>query len=89
MLLITFIFTGTNGGITVIGLLVSLIGGLVIGLGHYIALLMLVSSPVLTSAPPQWPIIIVGALGGLLGSLIDSVLGATMQYSGLYNCLVL
>ncbi|XP_068248511.1 transmembrane protein 19 isoform X3 [Palaemon carinicauda] len=74
---------GTNGGVTAIGLLVSLIGGFVIGLGHYLTLLMFVSTPVLISSPPQWPIVFVGALGGLLGSLIDSVIGATMQYSGM------
>lgn len=74
---------GTNGGVTVIGLLVSFIGGLLIGVGHYLTLLMFVSTPVLISAPPQWPIVFVGALGGLLGSLIDSVIGATMQYSGM------
>lgn len=74
---------GTNGGITFIGLVVSLLGGLVVGIGHYLTLLMCVSSPVMISAPPQWPIIFVGAVGGLMGSLIDSILGATMQFSGM------
>lgn len=31
---------------------------------------------------PQWPIIVFGAAAGLLGSIVDSYLGATMQYSG-------
>lgn len=31
---------------------------------------------------PQWSIIIVCAFAGLAGSLVDSVLGATLQYSG-------
>ena len=75
-------FLGTNGGVSIVGLLVSLIGGLVVGIGHYLTLLMLVSTPVMIAAPPQWPIVLVGAAGGLLGSLIDSLLGATMQYSG-------
>nr|XP_053639377.1 transmembrane protein 19-like [Cherax quadricarinatus] len=74
---------GTNGGISFIGLVVSLLGGLVVGIGHYLTLLMCVSNPVMISAPPQWPIIFVGAAGGLMGSLIDSVLGATMQFSGI------
>lgn len=74
---------GTNGGISFIGLVVSLLGGLVVGIGHYLTLLMCVSNPVMISAPPQWPIIFVGAAGGLMGSLIDSVLGATMQFSGM------
>ena len=30
----------------------------------------------------QWPIILVGTFSGLLGSLIDSLLGETLQYSG-------
>ncbi|XP_045136021.1 transmembrane protein 19-like isoform X1 [Portunus trituberculatus] len=74
---------GTNGGVSLIGLLVSILGGLLVGIGHYLTLLMLVSTPVMIAAPPQWPIVLVGAAGGLLGSLIDSLLGATMQYSGI------
>lgn len=74
---------GTNGGISFVGLLVSFLGGLLVGLGHYFTLLMLVSDPVMISAPPQWPVIFVGAAGGLLGSVIDSLLGATMQFSGM------
>lgn len=80
---IFFCFSGTNGGVTFIGLVVSLLGGLVVGVGHYFSLLISVSDPVLLSAPPQWPVILVGAVGGLLGSVIDSVLGATLQFSGL------
>jgi len=34
-------------------------------------------------APEQWRIILVGGLAGLLGSIIDSLLGASLQYSGL------
>ncbi|XP_042207277.1 transmembrane protein 19-like isoform X1 [Homarus americanus] len=74
---------GTNGGISLVGLVVSLMGGFVVGLGHYFTLLMCVSNSIMISAPPQWPIIFVGAIGGLMGSVIDSVLGATVQFSGI------
>lgn len=74
---------GTNGGVTWIGLFVSLLGGLTVGLFHYLAVLYTVDSVVLHLAAPQWPIIIAGGVGGLLGSICDSVLGATLQYSGL------
>jgi len=34
------------------------------------------------SAPPQWPMITITMLSGLYGSVVDSLLGATVQYSG-------
>ncbi|KAK7060658.1 Transmembrane protein 19 [Halocaridina rubra] len=74
---------GTNGGVSAIGIIVSALGGLVIGSAHYLTLLMLVSSQVMIKAPPQWPVLIVGALGGFIGSLIDSFIGATVQFSGM------
>jgi uncharacterized membrane protein len=35
----------------------------------------------LSKSSSQLPIILVGGIGGLLGSIIDSVLGATCRYS--------
>ncbi|XP_045498001.1 transmembrane protein 19 [Colias croceus] len=73
---------GTNGGVSVIGTILSTVGGLVIGLAHYLSVMYFSDRILLTYAPPQWPIILYGAVGGLLGSLIDSLMGATLQYSG-------
>ncbi|KAL7300335.1 hypothetical protein TKK_0006960 [Trichogramma kaykai] len=74
---------GTNGGISWLGLLVSALGGLVVGLFHYVTVRYTVDTAVLERAAPQWPIIIMGMAGGLIGSIIDSILGATLQYSGI------
>ncbi|EKX47646.1 hypothetical protein GUITHDRAFT_106634 [Guillardia theta CCMP2712] len=66
---------GTNGGISVIGTLASLLGGCFVGL----VFALCGSSLTLPST------IIVGAAAGLGGSLLDSLLGATLQYSGISN----
>ncbi|XP_031445567.1 transmembrane protein 19 isoform X1 [Phasianus colchicus] len=71
---------GTNGGVTLVGLLSSFLGGMAVGIAYYITQLVFVSD--LDVSAPQWPIIVFGAAAGLLGSILDSYLGATMQYSG-------
>ncbi|XP_026466951.1 transmembrane protein 19 isoform X3 [Ctenocephalides felis] len=73
---------GTNGGISVVGLFVSFLGGLLIGLSQFCATILFVDSNILANSPPQWPLILYGGFGGLFGSIIDSLLGATLQYSG-------
>lgn len=73
---------GTNGGVTLLGLVFSALGGFVCGLTYYVSTLICVNREVLLVSPPQWPLIIVGTIAGLLGSLIDSLFGATVQYSG-------
>lgn len=72
--------TGTNGGVTAVGLVASLLGGATVGAAYFISQLLLVSE--LHLAAPQWPVVAYGAVAGLLGSLLDSLLGAVMQYSG-------
>ncbi|XP_028602889.2 transmembrane protein 19 isoform X1 [Podarcis muralis] len=72
---------GTNGGITFVGLISSLLGGTSVGVAYFISQLMFVND--LDISAPQWPIIVFGGMAGLLGSITDSYLGATMQYSGL------
>lgn len=78
---------GTNGGVTIVGLLASLLGGMVVGVAYFISQLIFVND--LDISAPQWPIIAFGGMAGLLGSIIDSYLGATMQYSGKFLFLFL
>lgn len=78
---------GTNGGVSLVGTISSMLGGLIVGLFCYVAVLLSSQSFVLAEAPPQWPIILYAAFGGFLGSLIDSVLGSTLQYSGKHKTL--
>ncbi|KAK0175140.1 hypothetical protein PV327_008917 [Microctonus hyperodae] len=76
------VLRGTNGGVSWIGLIMSLLGGLTVGIFYYFTVLYTVDSVILQQAPPQWPIIIIGGIGGFFGSFLDSILGATLQYSG-------
>lgn len=74
---------GTNGAVSVVGVLVSALGGLLVGVGYYLTVLATASASSLGRSPQQGYAIVVGGLAGLLGSLLDSVLGATIQFSGL------
>lgn len=76
-----FVIPGTNGGVTPIGLVASFLGGLVVGVVYFVTQLLLVND--LHMADPQWPIIVYGGVAGLAGSMLDSFLGAHMQYSGM------
>lgn len=71
---------GTNGGVTNVGLVASFLGGLTVGVAYYVTQLLLVND--LHLAGSQWPIMVYGGMAGLLGSMLDSFLGAQMQYSG-------
>lgn len=71
---------GTNGGVTPIGLVSSFLGGLTVGVAYFVTQLLFVND--LHLADPQWPIIMYGGVAGLVGSMLDSFLGAHMQYSG-------
>ncbi|XP_058464060.1 transmembrane protein 19 [Malaya genurostris] len=74
---------GTNGAVSPMGLLVSFLGGAVVGIAYYLTIRYTVDSKIYSHSPNQWPIIVFGGIAGLLGSIVDSILGATVQYSGI------
>ncbi|CAD7695928.1 unnamed protein product [Ostreobium quekettii] len=75
---------GTNGGVTLLGLAASMAGGLFIGAVFYAFGLVGGAAAVSSIETPvsQWWLLPLGLLGGLAGSIIDSILGATLQFSG-------
>ena len=68
-----------------VGTLASIVGGALVGLAYYITLLLTCNEYYLEESPPQWMLIPVGGALGLLGSSVDSLLGATFQYSGMMD----
>ena len=68
------------GGVSLLGVVASILGGLVAASGW--ALGAYITSGVRTEILHA---LIIGAFGGFFGSFVDSVLGATVQYSG-YCC---
>jgi uncharacterized protein (TIGR00297 family) len=74
---------GTSGGVTLLGTAASTLGALFIGLVGY--LLLCLEAMVAGHSPLglSW-IIPAATISGLLGSLFDSLLGATVQ--GIYYC---
>ena len=77
---------GTNGGVTLVGLAASVAGGVFMGAVFYVASVLSPTMPLSPSvaARTQWKLLVLGVVGGLLGSIIDSILGATVQFTG-YN----
>lgn len=75
---------GTNGGVTLLGLAASAAGGLFIGSIFYMTSLLSPTAPPLNITVAQWKVMLLGLGAGLVGSLIDSILGATIQFTG-YN----
>ncbi|XP_052860398.1 transmembrane protein 19 [Anopheles cruzii] len=73
---------GTNGAVSFVGLVASFLGGTLVGLVYFLTVRYTVEASVYERSPNQWPLIVFGGIAGLLGSLVDSLLGATLQYSG-------
>lgn len=70
--------TGTSGGITLVGTLATLAGAALIGV--VLPLCIRIEQQVTGLVQPGgWWLVLAGVLGGLLGSLVDSWLGATLQ----------
>jgi uncharacterized protein (TIGR00297 family) len=72
---------GTSGGISLVGCLAALGGASLIGL---LAGLLAGQALGLPGAGPTWTLVLPLTLSGLLGSLFDSLLGATVQV--MYFC---
>jgi uncharacterized membrane protein len=77
---------GTNGGISLLGTAASASGGAFIGFIYY-----LYDAVFLSNRHDRYMIILFGTVCGVLGSLLDSLLGATLQvtyYSKSRKCIV-
>mmetsp|Transcript_20570 Transcript_20570/g.26646 ORF Transcript_20570/g.26646 Transcript_20570/m.26646 type:complete len:303 (+) Transcript_20570:73-981(+) len=67
---------GTNGGISWMGTIASILGGAFIGLGFHLMAFLVHSNQGVAS---QIHAVTLGSFAGLFGSMVDSLLGATVQ----------
>lgn len=61
----------------------SFLGGAAVGFGYFVTIYYMVEPNILQRSSPQWPIVLFGGVAGLFGSIVDSLIGATLQYSGI------
>jgi uncharacterized protein (TIGR00297 family) len=85
------VLPGTSGGVSALGLLASVLGGLFIGLAAYLLLQAQPAQMTTTKIPPgslvdALAILPLATFGGLVGSLADSLLGARWQR--LHSCAI-
>lgn len=73
---------GSNGGVTLLGTAASILGGLFMGLVFCAASALSPAGGSLTMSTPQWTLVPMGLAAGIFGSLTDSILGATLQFTG-------
>ncbi|RAP44748.1 MAG: TIGR00297 family protein [Methanosphaera sp. rholeuAM6] len=66
---------GTDGGVSILGTAAGIIGALTIGITAYF----------LNVSPYLSPSIYISLIAGMVGCFADSVLGATLERSGLFN----
>jgi len=81
---------GTNGGMSIVGTLASAAGGIFIGLTFY-ALSLFGGAEDVPPETSQFPMVYLGCICGVLGSLFDSILGGSLQatyYSKERKCIV-
>ncbi|XP_018014000.1 transmembrane protein 19 [Hyalella azteca] len=61
---------GTNGGVSLWGTVASGVGGALVGAAHYLTLVVVMHHPAPPpSSPPQSSLVLLGALGGVLGTI--------------------
>ncbi|CAM9178752.1 unnamed protein product [Scytosiphon promiscuus] len=76
---------GTNGGMSLLGTVASVVAGVVMGAGFVLLGWMFRLPPPAAASQDfsrsQMPLILLGAVSGLLGSVLDSLLGAVLQAS--------